>query len=170
MSVPKAVVYRTDSLATCEPDDPTRPSCREFQTTQPTIHLPSSYGLTNPTSFFCILLLKDTAVSVATSASDSRMRLSEGTSMCMINSSKPGHSLQDCRLSQLYCLEIPIFSVNLMFIGPCNIVITEEYKSHLLHYCTSYRLNMFRALLCPSAGARDYDVDYHIGRFVLGLL
>jgi len=29
---------------------------------------------------------------------------------------------------------------------------------------------MFRALLCPSSGARDYDVDYHIGRFLLGLL
>jgi len=29
---------------------------------------------------------------------------------------------------------------------------------------------MFRALLCSSSGARDYDVDYHIGRFVLGLL
>ena len=29
---------------------------------------------------------------------------------------------------------------------------------------------MFRALLCPSSGARDYDVDYHIGRFVVGLL
>ena len=28
----------------------------------------------------------------------------------------------------------------------------------------------FGALLCPSSGARDYDVDYHIGRFVLGLL
>jgi len=23
---------------------------------------------------------------------------------------------------------------------------------------------MFRALLCPSSQARDYDVDYHIGR------
>jgi len=33
-----------------------------------------------------------------------------------------------------------------------------------------FRLNMFRALLCLSSGARDYDVDYHIGRFVLGLL
>jgi len=32
------------------------------------------------------------------------------------------------------------------------------------------RLNMFRALLCPSSGARECDVDYHIGRFVLGLL
>jgi len=29
---------------------------------------------------------------------------------------------------------------------------------------------MFRALLCPSSGARDYDVDYQIGRVVLGLL
>jgi len=29
---------------------------------------------------------------------------------------------------------------------------------------------MFRALLCPSSGARDYDVDSHIGPFVLGLL
>jgi len=29
---------------------------------------------------------------------------------------------------------------------------------------------MFRALVCLSSGARDYDVDYHIGRFVLGLL
>jgi hypothetical protein len=27
---------------------------------------------------------------------------------------------------------------------------------------------MFRALLCPSSGARNYNVDYHIGRFVLG--
>jgi len=29
---------------------------------------------------------------------------------------------------------------------------------------------MFRALLCPSSAARDYDVYYHIGRIVLGLL
>jgi len=29
---------------------------------------------------------------------------------------------------------------------------------------------MFRALPCPSSGARDYDVDHHIGRFFLGLL
>ena len=26
---------------------------------------------------------------------------------------------------------------------------------------------MFRALLCPSSGARDYNVDYHIGRWFL---
>ena len=29
---------------------------------------------------------------------------------------------------------------------------------------------MFRALLCSSSRARDYNVDHHIGRFVLGLL
>ena len=29
---------------------------------------------------------------------------------------------------------------------------------------------MFRALLCPSSGARVYNVYYHTGRFVLGLL
>jgi len=29
---------------------------------------------------------------------------------------------------------------------------------------------MFQASLCPSSGARDYDVLYHIGRVVLGLL
>jgi len=29
---------------------------------------------------------------------------------------------------------------------------------------------MFRTLPCPSSGARDYNVDYHIGHFVLGLL
>jgi len=29
---------------------------------------------------------------------------------------------------------------------------------------------MFRALICPSSGARDYDVVYNIGRVVLGLL
>jgi len=29
---------------------------------------------------------------------------------------------------------------------------------------------MFRALLCPSSGAHDYNVHYHIGRFVLGLM
>ena len=28
----------------------------------------------------------------------------------------------------------------------------------------------YNILLCPSSGARDYNVDYHIGRFVLGLL
>jgi len=29
---------------------------------------------------------------------------------------------------------------------------------------------MFRALLCPSSGARDYALDCHVGLIVLGLL
>jgi len=29
---------------------------------------------------------------------------------------------------------------------------------------------MFRALLCPSSGAHNYNADYHSGRPVLGLL
>jgi len=29
---------------------------------------------------------------------------------------------------------------------------------------------MFRALLCSPSGTRDYNVDYLIGRVVLGLL
>ena len=43
-------------------------------------------------------------------------------------------------------------------------------RCHLIFYYTSYRLDMFQALLRPSLGARDFDVVYHIGRFVLGLL
>jgi len=41
---------------------------------------------------------------------------------------------------------------------------------HLLFYCTSYRLSMFRTLLCQLSGAQDYNIDNHTGRFVLGLL
>jgi len=29
---------------------------------------------------------------------------------------------------------------------------------------------MFQTLLCPSPGARDYGVVYHIGHVILGLL
>jgi len=43
-------------------------------------------------------------------------------------------------------------------------------RCHLLLYFASYRLNMFRALLRPSSGARYCNVDYHIGYFILGLL
>jgi len=46
----------------------------------------------------------------------------------------------------------------------------ETTRCYLLFYCTSYRLNMFRALLCLSSGVHDYNVDYHIGHFVFGLL
>jgi len=43
-------------------------------------------------------------------------------------------------------------------------------RCNLLFYCTSYRLDMFRAPLCLSSAAIEYNIDYHIGRFVLGLL
>jgi len=43
-------------------------------------------------------------------------------------------------------------------------------RCHLLFYCTSYRLSMFWALLCPSSEAHDCNADYHIRRFILGLL
>ena len=39
----------------------------------------------------------------------------------------------------------------------------------LIFYYTYDRLNMFRALLCPSSGAHDYSADYHIGRPILSL-
>jgi len=32
-----------------------------------------------------------------------------------------------------------------------------------MFYYTYDRLNMFRALLCPSSGAHDYSADYHMG-------
>jgi len=40
----------------------------------------------------------------------------------------------------------------------------------LIFYYIYDRLNIFRALLCPSSGAHDYSADYHMGRSVLGLL
>ena len=55
-----------------------------------------------------------------------------------------GNTPSDCMVCSL------TFLSNLMFVGPCIIVITEEQKPTrclLLFYCTSYRLNMFRALL-----------------------
>jgi len=53
----------------------------------------------------------------------------------------------------------------LMCIGQCIFVITEEQEPTrccLLFYCTYDRLNMFRALLCPSSGAHDFSADYHV--------
>jgi len=46
----------------------------------------------------------------------------------------------------------------------------NKKRCHLIFYCIFYRLNMFQALLSPSSGAHDYDVVYHIGHVVLGLL
>jgi len=64
-------------------------------------------------------------------------------------------------------------SVDLICIGPCIILITEEKnptRCHLLLHYAYVRLNMFLALLCPSSGAHDDSVGYHIGRLVLELL
>ena len=52
--------------------------------------------------------------------------------------------------------------LNLMFIGPCIIVIVEEWKtslSHLLFYFNSYVLNMFRILIYPSSETCDCVVE-----------
>jgi len=66
------------------------------------------------------------------------------------------------------CLVIYLF-ITPVCINSVDFAVKSKFSiSHF--YCTSYRLNMFRALLCPSLGACDYNVDYHIGRFVLGLL
>jgi hypothetical protein len=47
----------------------------------------------------------------------------------------------------------------------------EEPTRCYLVFCYTYdRLNMFQASLCPSSGAHDYTVDYHMGRRVLRLL
>ena len=48
-----------------------------------------------------------------------------------------------------------------MFIGPCVVVIVEEWKPNLisLFYFTSYAFNMFRTLIYPSSGACDCVVE-----------
>ena len=54
-----------------------------------------------------------------------------------------------------------------MFIGPCIVVIAEEYeptRSCLLFYYTYDKLNMFRAPLCPSSEGHDCSADYHMDR------
>jgi hypothetical protein len=59
---------------------------------------------------------------------------------------------------------------NLMCIGPCIILITEDQnptRCHLLLYYAYVRLNMFREPLCPSSGAHDGSVGYHSGRLVM---
>jgi len=56
--------------------------------------------------------------------------------------------------------------INIGLVAPCWFLSLHP-RCHLLFYSASYRLNMLWALLCPSSGARDYVVDYHIGHFVL---
>jgi len=52
---------------------------------------------------------------------------------------------------------------NLMYIGPCVIVIVEEKETNLMSlvikfHFTSSMLNMFRTLIHPSSGACDFSV------------
>ena len=79
-------------------------------------------------------------------------------------------------------LDHSTFCISQVSLSELPVLISEVYKysvitnnkkptrCHLIFYFTYYSLNMFRALLCPSSWARDYDVVYHIGRVVLGLL
>jgi hypothetical protein len=55
----------------------------------------------------------------------------------------------------------------------CIVVINEEEepnRSYLVFYYTYDRLNIFRVTICPSSGAHDYTVDYHMDRLILRLL
>jgi len=50
-----------------------------------------------------------------------------------------------------------------MYIGPCIIVIVEEYETNLMSqfikfYFTSSMLNMFRTLIHPSSGVWDFSI------------
>ena len=61
-----------------------------------------------------------------------------------------------------YSLIININFVNLMYIGPCIIVIVEKWETNLMSqfikfYFTSSILNMFQTLMHPSSGACDTD-------------
>jgi len=68
---------------------------------------------------------------------------------------------------KLFCEVLKVLFLTWTYV--CHNWRIKPTRCYLLFYCTSYRLKMFWALLCPS-GARDYVVDYHIVRFVLGLL
>ena len=44
------------------------------------------------------------------------------------------------------------------------VCVSCEILQFFVIYYTYDRLNMFRALLCPSSGAHNYSADYHMGR------
>ena len=59
--------------------------------------------------------------------------------------------------------EISDTKSHLMYIGPCIIVIVEEYETNLMSlvikfYFTSSMLNMFRTLIHPSSRACDFSI------------
>ena len=95
-------------------------------------------------------------------------------SVMSLGSTKRHQTTPHCILPQLRSAQlrvlIPWSSVILGKQTVLQLKNKKPTKYHLLIYCTSYRLNMVQALLCPSSGARDCTVDYHNGLFVLGLL
>ena len=77
--------------------------------------------------------------------------------------------------SSFSCQEIPRILWNYKIHYPVQQQLTtrpfeEQNPTILLLYYAYVRLNMFRAPLCPSSGAHDDSVCYHIGRLVLELL
>ena len=71
-----------------------------------------------------------------------------------------------CWRKWLYCFDLVLLLtrfVLLMYIGPCIIVIIEEWKTNVMSqfikfYLTSSMLNMFRTLIHPSSGACDFFI------------
>jgi len=60
------------------------------------------------------------------------------------------------------------FRENLMYNGPCIIVIVEDKETNLMSqlvrfYFTSSMLNIFRTSIYPSSGACDFLLYHHIG-------
>ena len=65
-------------------------------------------------------------------------------------------SLESHKVYKVYILESKPY---LMCVCPTSLHMRREEKPtrcHLMIYCTYNMLNMFRALVCPSSGARDY--------------
>ena len=68
---------------------------------------------------------------------------------------------------------VPYFHSFWVHRGQQNKPISREEKPtrcHWMVYCTCNMLNMFRALLCPSSGARDYMCYYRLWRAMPWLL
>jgi len=72
--------------------------------------------------------------------------------MCIHDNISPSYTQNE----EMFCTKIEKINTHILLQNK------KPTICHLLFYCTSYRLNILRALLCPSSGARDYDVDYHI--------
>ena len=69
------------------------------------------------------------------------------------------NTVGDLKFSQGCCCRFHFCQISHMPIGKDTDVMRREEKPtrcHCMVYCTYNMLNMFRALLCPSSGARDY--------------